>query len=142
MTNYRRLMSSYIIIFLCLVSLGSAMGADAKEALVQTSENGLFKVEMTLQGEKLKMGRNTADLFILDKNGMAVKGALITILPLIYRHGESTAVRPRATEKGDGRYVAENIYIEMEGHWELKIKIRKDPLEDTATFDFPEVKRE
>ena len=131
-----------LLIFLCLAPLGSVMGADAKEALVQTSENGLFKVEMTLQGEKLKLGRNTADLFVRDKNGMTVKGALITILPRIYRHGESSPVRPRATEKGDGRYIAENIYIEMEGHWELRIRIRKDILEDTATFDFPEVKRE
>jgi hypothetical protein len=73
---------------------------------------------------------------------MVVKGALITILPRIYQHGESTVVRPRATEKGDGRYSAENIYIEMEGHWELRIRIRKDALEDTITFDFPEVKRE
>jgi hypothetical protein len=46
-----------LLILLCLGPLGSAIGADAKEALVQTSENGLFKVEMTLQGDKFKLGR-------------------------------------------------------------------------------------
>jgi len=88
------------------------------------------------------VGKNLAELVIRDEKGGHVEGALVRVLPQIYQHGESTLVRPKVSEKGKGRYSVENIYIEMPGHWVLKVTITKDGLEDSVLFDFPEVKRE
>jgi hypothetical protein len=51
-------------------------------------------------------------------------------------------VRPKVSEKGKGSYSVENVYIEMPGHWVLKVTITKDDKVDSVTFDFPDVKRE
>jgi hypothetical protein len=128
----------FIITILFSVSATLANG----EGLSQVSSKGLFKVEMSIPGKNLKVGKNNAEILIRDKDGKEVKGARVTALPLVYQHGESTLVKPRVTEKAGGRYAIENIYIEMPGHWVLKVTIRKDDKEDSATFDFPEVKRE
>ena len=128
-----------IITITILFSLAATAAADS---FSQASTKGLFKVDLSLAGKNLRVGKNTAEILILDQNNKEVKGARVTALPLIYRHGESTLVKPRVTEKVEGRYSIEDIYIETPGHWVLKITIRKDDKEDSVSFDFPEVKRE
>ena len=128
---------SFIIII--LFSLVTAATADT---FSQTSTKGFFKVEMSIAGKNLRIGKNSAEILILDQNNKEVNGARVTALPQVYQHGESTLVKPKVTEKIEGRYSMDGIYIEMPGHWVLKITIRKDDKEDTVTFDFPEVKRE
>jgi hypothetical protein len=128
----------FIITILFSVSATLANG----EGLSQVSSKGLFKVEMSIPGKSLKVGKNNAEILIRDKDGKEVRGARVTALPLVYQHGESTLIKPKVKEKAEGRYMIENIYIETPGHWVLKVTIRKDDKEDSATFDFPEVKRE
>jgi hypothetical protein len=111
------------------------------DSLSQVSTKGLFKVEISIAGKSLKVGKNNAEILISGKDGKVVEGARVTALPLIYQHGESTLVRPKVTEKAKGRYAIENIYIEIPGHWVLKITISKGGEEDSVTFDFPEIKR-
>ena len=127
----------FIITILFSFSATLAVG----EGLSQVSSKGLFKVEMLIPGKNLKVGKNNAEILIRDKGSKEVKGARVTALPFIYQHGESTLIKPKVIEKAKGHYTIENIYIEMPGHWVLKITIRKDDMEDSATFDFPEVKR-
>jgi hypothetical protein len=103
---------------------------------------GLFKVELSIPGENLKVGKNVGELMVRDKNGKDVSGARITVLPQIYQHGESTLIRPKVSEEGKGSYLVDNIYIEIPGHWILKVTITKDDKTDSVTFDFPDVKRE
>jgi hypothetical protein len=128
----------FIITILFSLSATLATGAD----LSQVSAKGLFQVKMSIPGENLKVGKNVVELMVRDKNGKDVPGARVTVLPQIYQHGESTLVRPKVSEKGKGSYSAENVYIEMPGHWVLKVTITKDDKTDSVTFDFPEVKRE
>jgi len=134
--NMKKTIPLIIIILFALSSFATA------ETFSQASVKGLFKVEMSIPGKNLKVGRNSAEILIRDQNNKEVKGARVTALPQIYQHGESTLVKPRVTEKVEGRYSMDDIYIEMPGHWVLKITIRKDDKEDTVTFDFPEIKRE
>jgi hypothetical protein len=132
----KKTIPSVVIILFALAVMVSG------ESFTQVSAKDLYKVEMRIAGKSLKLGKNNAEILVRDKNGKEVKGARITALPLVYQHGESTLVKPNVTEKSGGRYSIENIYIEIPGHWELKITIRKGDKEDIVTFDFPEVKRE
>ena len=131
--------------FLILIMMGAIVGwmplSQAEESRIQLSKKRLYRVEMVIEGQKLKVGANRAELLIRDNEGKPVAGALVRILPLIYQHGESTLMKPRVTEKGKGHYQVENIYIEIEGHWLLKISMKIGDLEDEVVFDFPEVRR-
>jgi hypothetical protein len=127
-----------IIAILCSFSIAFA----GDETLSQDSTKSLFKVEMILQGKSLKVGKNTFELVVRDKKGKEVPGAYIVVLPQIYQHGESVLIKGKVTEKGKGRYTVEGLYIEIPGHWVLKVTVKKGDKEDSVTFDFPEVKRE
>jgi hypothetical protein len=129
-----------IFIITILFSLSATLATGAN--LSQVSMKGLFKVELSIPGENLKVGKNVAELMVRDKNGKDVSGARITVLPQIYQHGESTLIRPKVSEEGKGSYLVDNIYIEIPGHWILKVTITKDDKTDSVTFDFPDVKRE
>ena len=128
----------FITIILFCLSATQAIG----DSLSQVSTKGLFKVEMSILGKNLRVGKNNAEILVRDKDGKEVKGARVTVLPFIFQHGESTLVKPKVTEKAGGRYSIEDIYFENQGHWVLKITIGKDGQEDSVTFDFPEIKRE
>src|SRR4030043_635922 len=131
--------------FLILIVMGTIVGwmtmSQAEESRIQLSKKGLYRIEMVIEGQKLKVGANRAEMVIRDNEGKPVAGALVRILPLIYQHGESTLMKPRVTEKDKGHYQVENIYIEIEGHWVLKISMKIGALEDEVVFDFPEVRR-
>jgi len=135
-------MRKTIFIFIVmLVFFGEATSLQAEGNPIQVSKKGLYRVEMAIEGQKLKVGANRAELVIRDNEGKPVAGALVRILPLIYQHGESTLMKPRVTERDKGHYQVENIYIEIEGHWVLKISMKIGDLEDEVVFDFPEVRR-
>jgi len=131
--------------FLILIVMGAIVGwmtmSQAEENPIQVSKKGLYRVEMAIEGQKLKVGANRAELVIRDNEGKPVVGALVRVLPLIYQHGESTLMKPRVTEKDKGHYQVENIFIEIEGHWVLKISMKIGALEDEVVFDFHEVRR-
>lgn len=135
-------MRKIIFIFIVmLVFFGEATSLQAEGNPIQVSKKGLYRIEMAIEGQKLKVGANRAELVIRDNEGKPVAGALVRILPLIYQHGESTLMKPRVTERDKGHYQVENIYIEIEGHWVLKISMKIGDLEDEVVFDFPEVRR-
>ena len=54
--------------------------------------------------------------------------------------GHGVFEKPVIKERGGGLYSVENIILIMGGRWELRINIRKSAVEDTVTFDFPDVK--
>jgi hypothetical protein len=131
----------FFISVAALAFLGVVMMALAGENPVQVSKESLYRVEMAIEGQNLKVGANRAVLVILDREGKPVTGALVRVLPLVHRHGETALMRPRVTEKDPGHYQVENIYIEMEGHWVLKVSMKIGSAEEEVVFDFPGVKR-
>ena len=126
------------------VSLGTdTAGTQEVESHIFTkfTENNLFLVEIRLSGKNLLVGQNSAVLFLFDDKRNSISGAEVRVLPVITAHGESTSLRPFVQEKSDGLYSVENLYIDMEGNWTLKIMVRKGEISDNVSFDFPGVKR-
>ena len=132
-----------VFFFILLAPVVSGqMTKESSCSFKKTTAKGMITVELTLQREKLSVGKNTADLTVMDKDERPVTGARLTIRPHVARHGETSLIKPSVTEKGDGVYQAENIYIDTPGDWELKVTVRIDDAEDSAVFDFPGVKRQ
>jgi hypothetical protein len=110
-----------------------------KDSLFKVTEKGLFGVEI-VKGNELKIGPNTLDVIIHDKNDADVAGAELDVTPWMPSMGHGVFERPVVTERGGGVYTVGNIDLIMGGHWELKIRVRKDGQEDAATFDFPDIR--
>lgn len=133
--------ASCFFLILLPVFFTQASEKDLSGGCSRITEKGIFKVDIALDGNKLVVGKNTAEVTVKDKEDKPLTGARLTVRAHVANHGESTFIKPSVTEKGSGLYYVENVYIDAEGNWELKITIRKDDSTDIAVFDFPGVKR-
>jgi hypothetical protein len=139
--------TAFVLLFVLLYPLAVHAGpADRqgpqkhyKESFFKMTDKGLFGVEMVVKGNQLRAGANTLDVIIHDKDDRDVAGAEITVTPWMPSMGHGVFEKPVVTERGGGLYSVENVNLIMAGHWELRIVVKKDSLEDTATFDFPDV---
>jgi hypothetical protein len=111
-----------------------------EQSLFKMTEKGLFSVEIMIKEKELKVGANTIDIIVHDKNDKDVAGAEITVVPWMPGMGHGVFEKPVVTERGGGVYSVGNISLIMGGHWELRFRVKKDALEDNVTFDFPDVK--
>jgi hypothetical protein len=134
-----------VTLFIFLMFLAPALAGDAPQEktapLQKTTAQGMFHVKMTLETNKLSVGKNSALVTVMDKQGKPVTGTRLTVRPHVARHGETSLMKPTVVEKSDGVYQVRNIYIDMPGDWELKVTVRKNDTEDSAVFEFPGVKR-
>ena len=110
-----------------------------ENSLFKMTEKGLFSVEMVIKEKELKVGVNTLDMIVHDRDVKDVAGAEITIAPWMPEMGHGVFEKPVVQERGGGLYSVDNIILIMGGHWELRMKIKKGVTEDTVTFDFPDV---
>jgi hypothetical protein len=110
-----------------------------KDSLFKVTDTGLFGVEI-VKGNELKIGPNELDVIIHDKDNADVSGAELTVTPWMPSMGHGVFEKPTVTERGGGVYTVGKVDLIMGGHWELKIRVKKDGLEDNATFDFPDVR--
>jgi len=110
-----------------------------ESSLLEVTKNGMFSVEMVIKEHELRTGVNMVDVIIHDKNDRDTVGADITVTPWMPDMGHGVFQEPVITEKGGGLYTVENIILIMSGHWELRVNIKSDGMEDSAVFDFPDV---
>lgn len=110
-----------------------------KESSFKVTDKGLFGLELVVKGDKLKVGSNSIDIIIHDKEDKDVTGAELTVTPWMASMGHGVFKKPAVMERGGGVYSVDNIDIIMGGHWELKVRVKQNGLQDEATFDFPDV---
>jgi hypothetical protein len=86
------------------------------------------------------MGVNTVEIIVHHASGGDVPQAELTVTPWMPSMGHGVMQKPVVTERGGGLYSVDNVVLSMTGHWQLQVKVAKDDKEDTAVFNFPEVK--
>ncbi|MCK5427237.1 MAG: FixH family protein [Thermodesulfovibrionia bacterium] len=111
------------------------------DSTMLTTEKGLYSVEMSIPEKSLKVGVNTVDLIIHDKNDRVVTGAEITFTPWMPEMEHGVFEEPVIVEKGSGLYRIENIILVMSGHWEIRINVKKGNMIDKIVFDFPDIRK-
>lgn len=112
-----------------------------EQSLFRMTDKGLFSIEMVLKDRDLKVGVNSFDIIVHDKNNKDVADAEINIVPWMPDMGHGVREKPVIKERGGGTYSVENVALIMEGRWELRLKIKKNGTEDNVAFDFPDVKK-
>ena len=118
--------------------IGILLLSGCARASTKATGKGLFHITLSAKETLLKFGRNEVDLHVTDVKGADLEGAQVEITPWMPEHSHGTLWPPTVTEKGKGHYRAV-IPLTMAGHWELRIRIQKGDLQDSAVFDFPDV---
>jgi len=111
-----------------------------QQSLFKMTEKDLFSVEVVVREKELKIGVNTLDLIVHDKNDKDVIGAVVTVTPWMPEMGHGVFEKPVVRERGGGLYSVEDVILIMGGRWDLRMNIRAGGVEDTVTFDFRDVK--
>jgi hypothetical protein len=110
------------------------------QSIAKWTDNGLFTIEMVIPEKELRMGVNSLELIVHDKQNKDIPGAEITITPWMPTMGHGVMEKPVVMERGGGLYSVSNVVFSMTGHWQLQITVAQDGVQDMAVFDFPEVK--
>lgn len=110
------------------------------ESLTILTDKNLFSLEMVVPAKQLSMGVNTVEIIVHHASGGDVPQAELTVTPWMPSMGHGVMQKPVVTERGGGLYSVDNVVLSMTGHWQLQVKVAKDDKEDTAVFNFPEVK--
>jgi hypothetical protein len=113
-----------------------------KDSLFKVTEKGMYSIEMVVKEHELVTGINEIDVIVHEKDDKDAVGAEVTVTPWMPEMGHGVFEDPVITERGGGLYSVENIILIMGGHWELRVKVKTDDMEDSAVFDFPDVKTE
>ena len=110
------------------------------DSLTKLTENNSYSLELVIPGEYLMMGVNTVEIIVHHATGGDVAQADLTVTPWMPSMGHGVMEKPVITERGGGLYSVDNVIFSMTGHWQLKVKVSKDGKEDSAVFDFQEIK--
>lgn len=110
------------------------------ESLTKLTDKKLYSLELVVPEKNLKMGVNTVEIIVHHATGGDVAKAELTVTPWMPSMGHGVMQKPNVTERGGGLYSVDNVVFSMTGHWQLQVKVAKGDMEDTAVFDFPEVK--
>ncbi len=110
------------------------------DSLTKLTDNKMYSLELVIPEKQLKMGVNTVEIIVHHATGGDVAQAAVTVTPWMPSMGHGVMQKPVVTERGGGLYSIENVVLSMTGHWQLQVTVAKDDKEDSAVFDFPEVK--
>jgi hypothetical protein len=110
------------------------------DSLTKLTDKGLYSLELVIPEKHLMMGVNTVEIIVHHGKGGDVAQADVTVIPWMPSMGHGVMEKPKITERGGGLYSVENVVLSMTGHWQLRVAVNKDGAEDSAVFEFPEVK--
>jgi hypothetical protein len=110
------------------------------DSMTKLTDNNLYSLELVIPNKNLMMGVNTVEIIVHHATGGDVAQADVTVTPWMPSMGHGVMEKPVVTERGGGLYSVDNVIFSMVGHWQLQVKVNKDGKEDSAVFEFPEIK--
>ncbi|MDX1777166.1 MAG: FixH family protein [Desulfobulbales bacterium] len=110
------------------------------DSLTKLTDKKLYSLELVIPQKNLTMGVNTVEIIVHHATGGDVAQADVSVTPWMPSMGHGVMEQPVITERGGGLYSVDNVILSMVGHWQLQVNVNKDGREDSAVFDFPEIK--
>lgn len=111
--------------------------------IFRITEKRMFSVEIVTGRKELKViGKNAAGIVIHDSHDEDVEGADVQVIQWMSEQGRGATQSLNVKEKSGGLYILEDVNLKISGHWEMRIKVKKNSLEDSAIFAFPDVTKE
>jgi hypothetical protein len=103
------------------------------------SEGGRWQVAVRTSPQPPIKGVDAVQFQISDADGAGVDGLAVTAVPWMTAHGHGTSARTRVSAQGLGIYQIDNVYLYMDGRWELRSTLASDDAAEAVTpiFDVP-----
>jgi len=104
-----------------------------------TTASGLWQVAVRTFPQPPIKGLDAVQFQITDVNGLGVDGLTVTAVPWMAAHGHGTSARTRVVAQGTGVYQIDNVYLYMDGRWELRSTLAASEASESVTpvFDVP-----
>ena len=110
-----------------------------KESLFDVTEHAMYSLEVLLDDNEYKIGKDVIGIVVHDNKDADVIGAELTIVHKDLATGEAAPGKLTVTDKKNGLYIISGLDLKKEGKWELLITVRKAGVEDSVKFIFPDV---
>ena len=140
-----------MILGLCLLVGGAAyahgdIGESGKRLFTKHFKGSLFditgkanySIEILLDEKEYPIGKNVVGIVIHNANDEDVTGAELAIDYRDLDTGENLSPLPDIKEKGEGLYTVAHLDLAKEGRRKLTIRVKKDSVEDSVQFLFPD----
>jgi hypothetical protein len=112
------------------------------ETLFDVTERALYSLEVLLDDNEYKIGKDVIGIVIHDKKDEDVIGAELTIVHKNLATSETAPGKLTVTDKKNGLYIVSGLDLKRDGKWGLLITVRKGGVEDRVNFIFPDVLKE
>jgi hypothetical protein len=101
--------------------------------------SGAWQVAVRTSPQPPIKGVDAVQLQITDATGAGVDGLTLSAVPWMVAHGHGTSAHTRVVPQGLGVYQIENVYLYMDGRWELRTSLASADVTDAVTpvFDVP-----
>ena len=124
----------------CAIGALAACGSDEATASdpVLEAESGPFDGTLTIEPNPPHVGTHHVVITLdADAEGAPLEGANVMLSPWMPAHGHgSTDVE--AIEQAPGVYIADDVWLNMPGVWDLRVHVDADEQGDlTATVEVP-----
>lgn len=113
-----------------------------QNTLFDISEHAAYSIEVLLDDSEYKTGKGMVGIVVHGDKDSDVIGAKITIVHKNIGTGKPLPGTLAITDKGNGLYLVSGLNLQREGRWELSVKVKKDAVEDSVKFLFPDVLKE
>jgi hypothetical protein len=113
-----------------------------QNTLFDITEHGAYSVEVLLDDKEYNIGKDVVGIVVHDEKDSDVIGAKITIVHKNIATGEPVPGTLTITDKKNGLYIVSGLNLQREGRWELSVTVKKDDVEDSVKFIFPDVLKE
>ena len=136
--------NSLIALFMSLLLFGFAWGEKIlftkhfQNTLFDVTEHATYSVEVLLDDQEYKIGKNVIGIVIHNAHDEDVSGAEIGFILKDLTTGKIAPVIPKITDNHNGLYIVSGIDLQKEGKWELTITVEKDHAKDLVKFVLPD----
>ncbi|HWR58542.1 MAG TPA: hypothetical protein VN328_06610 [Thermodesulfovibrionales bacterium] len=109
-----------------------------EETLFDITKRASYSIEILLDEKEHKIGKDTIGMVVHDAHDEDVKGAQLTIVHKDLSTGADAPGKLSVVDKGNGLYIISGLDLKRAGKWELSITVKKDRVEDSVKFVFPD----
>lgn len=110
-----------------------------QQSFFDITQNGKYSVELLPDDSEYPIGQGVIGIIIHNAEDEDVLGAALVIISKdLDTHEEVPVAKVVVTDKGNGLYTVSGIKMENKGKWELSVTVKKDGVEDSAKFVFPD----
>lgn len=104
-----------------------------------TTDGGRWQVAVRTSPQPPIKGVDAVQFQVTDADGVGVDGLAVAAVPWMVAHGHGTSARTQVEPQGLGIYQIANVYLYMDGQWELRSTLTSDVATDAVTpvFDVP-----